>query len=207
MELAFGFRTPYLRSETTFYRDYVQLPVRLKLNFAPAQLLSHIEVRAALDFVNLEKWRFWVPDLPFQVRVGKTGAAELERLSAIETGVLALEGGDATIALVLRLGPTLESVSKGLYYSESSAADGPESHAGQRPGVGYSLTDWRGVDAGNHWFVAESFVLPAGYDLGSFAQELDASPLVVAGPLQTGGSLSLRRTTGPSDRRRGAARE
>jgi len=178
VHLAFGYRTPYLDTETTFYRDFVQLPVRMRLNFAPAQLLSHIQVRAALDFVDLRGWRFAAPGALQPFAVGD-GAGQSQR-GAIDAGadaeVIALQGPDATFALVLRLGPTLRSISKNIVYEEAPNADAPERVAGQMPAIGFRLTDWGDVERGEHWFVAESYALPANYDLDAFAAGLAVEP-------------------------------
>src|SRR5690606_27004816 len=138
IRLAFGYRTPYLHTETTFYRDYVQLPVRFHLNFAPAQLLSGIAVRASLDFRNLSGWRFAAPGAlsdPFTV-----GDAPAEAAASLATGLpatmLAVEGADTTLALVLHLGPTLRSLSQTIFYSEDLTPDDPEDVVGQMPGIG-----------------------------------------------------------------------
>ncbi len=178
VRLAFGFRTPYLRTETTFYRDFVALPVRLRLNFPPAKLLAGIEIRAALDFLNLAGWRLWLPGLSGDVVVGEAAAAVGRALAAAEGGLLALRGADSTFALVLRLGPTLATVAKKIYYRETAAPDGPEERPGEMPGIGFRLVDWGAVAAGHHWFVAESYALPAGYDPAVFASELELEPRI-----------------------------
>lgn len=180
IRLAFGYRTPYLMTETEFYRDYVRLPVRFQLNFAPAQLLSRIEVRAALDFRNLRGWRVHVPGRPpVAFAVGDRPEQTAATLAAgVPATVLVLAGADATLALALHLGPTLQSLRQTAYYRESEAADAPEDHKGEMPGLGFSLTGWGGVDRGEHWFVAESFALPPGVDPAAFAAALSATPAV-----------------------------
>jgi len=182
VQLAFGYRTPYLETETAFYRDFVELPVKFRLNFAPAQLLSKIHVRASLDFLDLRGWRFAAPGAiaaPFVVGVDSEGARLLVGSDA-DAEVIAVQGPEATFALVLRLGPTLRSLKKSVVYDEGPESDAPEALAGQMPAIGFRLTDWRSVDRGEHWFVAESYALPAEYDLDAFAAELAIEPVFSA---------------------------
>lgn len=186
IRLAFGYRTPYLRTETAFYRDFVRLPVRFHLNFAPAQLFSRIEVRASLDFYNLRGWRFSAPGvLTEPISVGATPRAALAANQVAEPPpILALEGADATFALALHLGPTLQSLRRTVYYREEIRSDPPESMPGQMPGIGFLLTEWGQVEAGEHWFTAESFALPAGADPARFASEMFEDSKVQVGPPQ-----------------------
>jgi hypothetical protein len=180
VHLAFGYRTPYLSTETTFYRDFVQLPVRLRLNFAPAYLLSNIQIRAALDFFDLRGWRFDAPGALAQpVIVGSVPGEALRALaSSADASVITLQGPEATLALVLRLGPSLQSLNKAIVYEEGPSSDAPEDVPGQMPGVGFRLTDWRRVEPGDHWFIAESYALSAGCDPLAFAADLALAPRV-----------------------------
>lgn len=187
VRLVFGFRTPYLNTETTFYRDYSLLPVRLRLNYPPAKLLSHIELRAALDFINLRGWRVLAPGMRTPIVVGeKSLVGAIAPSPSSGANVVVLEGGDATLALVLRLGESLQSVAVKLYYRESTARDAPEDQGGQMPGVGFVLDQWGEVGRGNHWFVAESYALPAGYDPRAFAAEVGVTPEITVGPVEHG---------------------
>ncbi len=177
VRLAFGYRTPFIRSETMLYRDFVQLPVSLRLNFPPASLLFPIEIWAALDFVNLEGWRLWLPDGSDPLLVGSVTEERMEELARVDdVSVLALQGADATLALTLRLGPSLRSLSKTVFYYEGASSAAPEDRPGAMPGVGFRLTRWDDVASGPHWFVAESYALPAGYDPARFAAELAKAP-------------------------------
>jgi len=170
VRLAFGFRTPYMRTETTFYPNFSILPVRLRLNYAPAQLLSDIELRAALDFANLEGWRVWAPGLAQPLRVG-AGARQPElRLDGVN--LVVLEGGDASFATRLLLGESLQSLAVSLLYEDGGDGDAPERVRGQRPGAGFRLTEWGEVERGPHWFAAESFALPPATSGPGFAAEI-----------------------------------
>ncbi len=182
VDLAFGFRTPYMRTETTFYRDYALLPVRMRLNFAPATLLSAIHLRAALDFIDLRGWRLWFPGSDdfwkVPLEVGKASPDDLQRLADVAVPLLAIKGDDAILALMLRLSPSLSSLRRTILYEEGPRAEGPEGHAGSLPSLGFHLTDWGGVDRGDHWFVAESYALAPEQDLAVFAAEIEAMPAI-----------------------------
>ncbi len=179
VRLAFGFRTPYIRTETMFYRDFVQLPVSLRLNFPPASLLHPITIWAALDFVNLEGWRLWIPGGRPSLNVGSVPPDVIRDLDALDdVSMIALEGADATFALVLKLGPTLRSLSRTVFYREGTDPDEPEDFPGGMPAIGFRLGRWDDVDRGAHRFVAESYALPAGYDPAAFAEELKLNPIL-----------------------------
>ncbi len=185
VRLAFGFRTPYIRTETVFYRDFVQLPVSLRLNFPPASLLHPINIWAALDFRNLEGWRLWVPGASPSLTVGSVPTDAIRDLAALDNvSMLALQGADATFALALKLGPTLRSVSRTVFYREDAVPDGPEDYPGGMPAIGFRLGRWDDVDRGAHWFVAESYALPAGYDPAAFAEEVTLEPILNVRPLR-----------------------
>ncbi len=184
IRLAFGYRTPYMETQTTFYRDLVQMPVQFRLNFAPSQLMSRIEVRAALDFVNLRGWRFAAPGaVPGSLTVGSIPAEVSRQIAAgVDASLLALQGADATFALLLRLGPTLQSLNKTILYIEDPANDAPERTPGQMPAIGFRLTEWGAVENGDHWFAAESYALPGGYDPHVLAAEMTVVPVVSVRP-------------------------
>lgn len=190
VELAFGFRTPYMRTETTFYRDYALLPVRMRLNFAPATLLSAIQLRAVLDFVDLRGWHLWFPGSDefsgMPLEVGSASPDVLQRLADVSVPLLAIKGDDAILALMLRLSPSLSSLRRTILYEEGPTAEGPEGYPGSLPGLGFLLTDWGGVDRGDHWFVAESYALAPEQDLAVFASEIEATPAISVRPQRIG---------------------
>ncbi len=183
VRLAFGFRTPYMKTETMFYRDFARLPVTMRLNYPPASLLSAIEIRAVLDFVNLRGWQLWVQGGGPARTVGEVDRATAARLSRVDdASVLALRGADATLALVLRLGPSLRSLSKTVSYFEGDDPMPPEEFVGALPAIGFTLSRWGEVDRGRHHFVAESYALPGGYDPERFAREIDLVPSIDVRP-------------------------
>jgi len=187
VRLGFGLRTPIFRSETTFYPDYVELPVRLRLNFPPAHFFSAIEVRALLDFADLRGWRLRVPSTRVDLQVGADTEEEGRGLDDLEVGVAALAGPEATLVLALDLGPSLSSLRRTLLYREDRRRHNPEEVRGELPGVGFRLTEWEHVDRGHHAFTATSYALPAGYDLEAFARERRRGwSIETTGPLAPG---------------------
>jgi hypothetical protein len=169
VRLGWGLRTPIFRTESVVYRDYLELPVRLRLNFPPAYFFRGIEVQAALDFRDLRGWTVWVPGGPVGI-VGAMTGSSMARLNARDGEWLALTGPEVTLALHLRLGDTFRSLRRQVLYREDDDA-GPEGAPGEHPAVGFRLTKWGDVDRGHHWFAAVATALPAGYDLDRFIGE------------------------------------
>lgn len=175
VRLGWGLRTPIFRTESVFYRDYVELPVRLRLNFPPAYFFSGIEVQAALDFRDLDGWSVRTPT----GRVGAVGAvaaADAARINRQQGDWLALQGPQVIIVLRLQLGDSFASLRRELLYREGADGEDPQDAPGERPAIGFRLTEWGAVDRGHHWFAAIATALPADYDLDRFASQ-DGLPL------------------------------
>lgn len=172
VRLGWRLRTPIFQTETLVYRDTIELPVRLRLNFPPTYFFSAIEVQAVLDFRQLRGWRLVAPGAPSSPVGG--GPAWTER----RADWLALEGPDATFILRLRLGETLSSLRTDVLWRENDGGEEPEGVDGERPAVGFRLTEWGEVEAGHHGFAAVAYALPAGADLQRFADQQRA-PLEV----------------------------
>ena len=177
MRLGWGLRTPIFRTESFVYRDFVELPVRLRLNFPPTYFFRGIEVQATLDFRDLGGWTVRAPSGPLAV-VGVTPKDRRVRADAPDGDWLALEGPDLTLVVRLRLGDSLASLRRQIVYRDDDGGYGPEAVAGEHPAVGFRLTEWSNVDRGQHGFTAVAYALPPGYDLDEFARQ-DAEPLTV----------------------------
>lgn len=177
VRLGWGLRTPIFRTESVVYRDSVELPVRLRLNFPPAYFFSGIEVQAALDFRDLRGWTVRTPAGASGV-VGAIDPAAAARLTAPNADWLALEGPSVTVVLRLQLSDSFASLRRQLLYRDNDSGYEPESVAGEHPAIGFRLTEWGDVDRGHHWFAAIATALPAAYDLDQFARR-DAEPLQI----------------------------
>lgn len=171
VRLGFGLRTPIFRTETTLYGDYVELPVRLRLNFPPSYFFSAIEVRALLDFADLGSWSLRVPGLRGAPRVDAMGREERRAVEDLQADWVALQGPQATLVLALDLGPTLRGLDRRVLFRNGPRPWPPEALPGENPGLGFRLRGWGAIDSGRHRFTATSFALPAGYDLDRFARE------------------------------------
>jgi hypothetical protein len=177
VRLGWGLRTPIFRTESIVYRDSVEMPVRLRLNFPPAYFFSRIEVQAALDFRDLRGWTVRAP-AGASVVVGSTDPAAAARLTAPDADWLALEGPSVTVVLRLQLSDSFASLRRRLLYRDDDDGEEPESVPGEHPAVGFRLTEWGDVDRGHHWFAAIATALPAAYDLAQFMRR-DAEPLQI----------------------------
>jgi hypothetical protein len=172
VRLGWGLRTPVFRTESFVYRDTIELPVRLRLNFPPTYFFRAIEVQAALDFRDLRGWGVrTAAAAPTPADDGGARAAPIGEW-------IALEGPDLTLVLRLQLGDTLSSLHREILYRSGDDAHPPEALPGEHPAIGFRLTEWGGVDRGQHGFTAIAYALPAGYDLGAFARE-DSAALTI----------------------------
>jgi hypothetical protein len=171
VRLGFGLRTPIFRTETTFYPDHVELPVRLRLNFPPAHFFGAIEVRALLDFADLRGWTVRIPGGGVELVVGDGPAQVPSGLEELEVDSAALVGPQVAFVLSLDLGPSLASLRRTLLYRQDHRRHAPEEIRGELPALGFRLTNWDQIDRGHHAFTATSYALPADYDLAAFARE------------------------------------
>jgi hypothetical protein len=119
VRLGWGLRTPIFRTESFIYRDSVELPVRLRLNFPPTYFFRGIEVQAALDFRGLRGWTVRTPSGP----LGTVGAIDDSRRA--DGDWLALEGPDLTFVLRLQLGDSLASLRREILYREGDQGSPP----------------------------------------------------------------------------------
>jgi hypothetical protein len=165
VRLASWLRTPIFETETLMSRDSLILPVRLRLNFPPTYFFAGIEVQAVLDFHALQGWQVATAGVPAVT----VGAGADGRLDGARGNWVALRGPDATLVLELERGPTLATLVPSVVYRDGDDPQPPESQAGERPALGYRLTEWSGVDRGQHWFAAVAVALAADADLGAFA--------------------------------------
>jgi len=177
VRLGFGLRTPIFRTESFTYRDSVEMPVRLRLNFPPSYFFSGIEVQAALDFRALDGWTVAAWNGPLGV-VGSLSVAVRDGINALDGEWLALAGPAATLILRLELGESFSTLRRQLLYRDGVEESEPEAAPGEHPAIGFRLTRWDEVDRGRHWFAAVATALPAGFDPDDFARA-DAAPLTV----------------------------
>jgi len=184
VRLGWGLRTPIFRTESFVYRDYIELPVRLRLNFPPTYFFRGIEVQAALDFRDLQGWTVQTAQGSAGA-VGALSADDVDRLNQREVDWLALDGPITTLVLRLQLGDSLASLRRQILYREDDAGGAPETVPGEHPAIGFRLTDWSAVDRGQHGFTAFAYALPAGSDLEQFARDNAASIEITAKEIGT----------------------
>lgn len=183
IRMRFGLRSPRFVSTTFFYRDFAELPLRIRLRVPPRYFFTSIHVRGGLDFRRLPgAWRAILPggtSLPATC----AGAAELRR-DGVAGDWFALQAfaepaPGFTIVQRLARGPSLESVRQSTWYRCGRAEDPPEGDPGQWPALGFALNDWDGVEGGVHTLTSGSYAVPLGADLDVFLATL-ATPLEVS---------------------------
>jgi hypothetical protein len=177
--IGWGIRSPTFGSDTYFYRDVAELPVRLRLNFPPTYFFRAIEIHAVLDFRDLTGWRLRAAGAATAVTVGATTAPERAHLNALPADWFALGNGEVALVQFLGVSASLATLTRRLSYEETAEPRPPEAVAGEQPGIGYRLSAWERVGSGVHWFASTSYALPAAYDLDAFRRERQA-PLAIA---------------------------
>lgn len=182
IRLGFGIRSPTFGSDTYFYRDYAELPVRLRLNFPPTYFFRPITVRAVLDFRDLRGWRLLTPGSAAPAVVGELDEAEIARLNELPAEWFALIGPSLSLVQTLAVSPSLATVKRQVLYEETQDADAPEAVPGEMPGIGYRLTEWNDVGSGMHWFSSTSYALPPDYDPRRLVRELAAGITIESRP-------------------------
>jgi hypothetical protein len=182
--LGWGLRTPIFRTDTLFYRDYAYLPVHLRLNFPPTYFFRGIEVLGVLDFRDLGDWHLLAQGLPAALPIGTLDEEQRRDLNRRPGDWFALLGPSVTLVQMLTTSPSLATVERTLVLRRENGWQKPERWKGEMPGVGYRLTDWNGVDRGQHWFASTSYALPAGYDVHRFLAERHSEPVLVSRTLR-----------------------
>jgi hypothetical protein len=170
VRVGFGIRSPTFGSYTYFYRDSADLPVSLGLNFPPTYFFHRIEIRAVLDFRDLRGWKVLGDGMHEPLSIGSISEQDVERLNHLPGEWFALIGPEVTLVQFLGTSPSLATLKSRLLYTEHSTPQEPEEVPGEMPAVGYLLSDWESVPAGQHWFSSTSFALPPGEDPRDFVR-------------------------------------
>lgn len=174
VRLGWGIRSPAFVSETFFYPDAAEMPVRLRLAHPPAYLFGDIRIEAWLDFRDLSGWQLQLAD--GQTRQLRPSDAPWSIESEGEW--FALSGPERTLLQQFAVGPSLATTRRRIVARVDPQARPPESVSGEAPGVGYRLEGWEGIDAGTHHLTAFSYALPRGVSPAAMRQDL-ATPIVV----------------------------
>jgi hypothetical protein len=169
--VGFGIRSQLFASDTFVYRNFAELPVSFRLNYPPTHFFWPIEVNAILDFRDLRGWELLVPGPDEPLRVGTIAPDRIERINETTGDWFVLRRTDVTLVERLHLGSSLASVRARLSYAETDDEREPEDVPGERPAVGFRLTDWNDVGNGQHSFTSVSYALPPGYDVRAFLEE------------------------------------
>lgn len=159
--LGWGIRTPVFRSYATFYPDYLDIPVVLRLRFAATHFFSDIRIQGYVDFRDLTGWSLLLPEDSLNDAIDGHTSPEEAALSERDPAWFALRSEQLTLVQFFGLSPSLQTVKRRFLYRDNAFAPfPPESARGEVPGVGYELTEWQRVGAGIHSLHAMSFVVP-----------------------------------------------
>jgi len=178
VRIGWGIRSPTFLSYATFYRDYAELPVGLRLNFPPTYFFGGIEVRALLDLRDLRGWSVRVPGGGEPIAIGGGMGRRKAWLNELTADWFVLLGPQVSLLERIALSESLAGVRVRLSYSEGDRPQPPESVPGGWPVIGYRLDRWEHVAAGQHQLSSISYALPPAMDAQEFIQA-SRTPLTV----------------------------
>ncbi|MFQ5665211.1 MAG: hypothetical protein ACE5I7_02145 [Candidatus Binatia bacterium] len=160
VHIGFGFQSPSIVADDAFSADAVDGPVVVRLPFSLRYLFADLDVRLVLDFRDLRRYRLIYGESATRaVRCDQSHAAPLADTEGADW--FAISGPAGTLLHHLRVGPSLRTVRRQLWYAV--AARKPSDGAPHLcPGIGYRLTGWGDVVRGTHRLGMVMRALPPG---------------------------------------------
>lgn len=146
IRLGYGLPEPTIIAEDFLTGDTFEGPVIVRLPFNLRYVFGDLTVRIFLDFDRLDGRLFTAGQAPTLIGC-REAFGHVDNVSADWFGMTGPEG---TFIHALRVSPTMQGVQRHLYVVADPEPDPPERAAGNCPGVGYTLTDWRTVGRGSH---------------------------------------------------------
>lgn len=147
IRLGLGLSPPEIIGDTYFTADTLQSPVLVRLPFDLRYVFGELAVRIYLDFKRLEGHRIFTASGPPSAISCSQG---LPGLDGAPADWFAMTGPKGGFVHALRVGQSLNGVHRTLYLTADEKPDPPEEETGNCPGIGYTLTHWRGVGRGTH---------------------------------------------------------
>ncbi len=183
VEIGWGLPSPVIIADDYFYADHAEGPMSISVPFALSYVLGDLDVRIFLDFRDLDGFELFAEGLGAAgVPVGKE--AQLPTPPPGRTTWFALRKGGMAFLHRIRLDAGLSSVRPTLYYTYApDRPDPPEAVRGERPAVGYRLTDWSSVGRGHYEIWMDTYLLD-----GAMAQD----PRAAVSSLSSVSSVTVR---------------
>jgi hypothetical protein len=187
IRMRFGLRSPRFVSTALFYRDFVELPLRIRLRVPPRYFFTNITVSGGLDLRGLPgEWDAILPGgelLPANCVPGREIAVDGVAGDWLALVSREMPAPGFTVLQRLHRGATLAAVHESAWYRCGAIADPPENQDGQCPGLGFILDDWSGVEGGEHTLVSSSYAIRPEVGLDAFLATLEAPLIVTVVPL------------------------
>jgi len=180
VRVVLGIRSPKVTNYDFFYRDCVENPFKLRFPWVPRLLFGDIKVRMDLDFTGLDGYSIsWsrMNDGPF--KIGDARLAKISKSDPPQVDWIALRGGGRMLIQTIAPSSDLQLLDRRLYYDDDpSTPDPPERIRGEHPGIGYTITGWENLAAGNHTLVSMLIDAPQDYDANLLLREYRTPPSV-----------------------------
>ena len=147
VNVGYGLSPPKIVMENFLTADTFEGPVVIRLPFDLRYVFGDITMHIYLDFGALDGHRIFTANRePVPVGCG----LPVPDLNDLPADWFGMTGPLGSFVEALRVGRTLQTVQRRLYVTASRTPDPPEGVPGNCPGVGYTLTGWRGIGRGTH---------------------------------------------------------
>ncbi len=186
VNLILGLDSPAFERDDVFYRDCLESLFRMGLPVAPRIFFSDIRVRIDLDFNDLDGYELlWSRMAMAPVKIGdREMERRIDERGSVPISWIGIRGGGRMTVEALAGSPELLLLDRRLYFNDNPGrADPPEHVPGEHPGIGYSITGWEKLGAGDHIFGSLLITTAKDYSPDVLLEELRTPPVATTRPL------------------------
>jgi hypothetical protein len=180
VRVVFGIRSPEVTNYDFFYRDCVENPFKVRFPWVPRFLFGDIQVRIDLDFAGLDSYTIsWSGMDAGPLKISDPMLQKIARSDPPRVVWIALRGGGRMLIETIAPTSDLQLLDRRLYFNDDeNTPDAPERVRGEHPGIGYTITGWENLAAGNHTLVSMLIDAPEDYDVDLLLKEYATPPIV-----------------------------
>lgn len=177
-----GIRAPQVTNSDFFYRDSVENPFRIRFPWVPRLLFGDIRVRMDLDFTDLDGYALaWSGTSGAPLPIAQAAASLKGEPPHAEW--IALNGAGRVVIQMIAPASDLALLDRRLYFHDDPATpDPPERVRGEHPGIGYAITGWENLSAGEHRLTSMLLTAEDRYDAGVLMREYQRPPAITVRP-------------------------
>jgi hypothetical protein len=182
VKLVFGIRSPRVVSNEVFYRDYAEDSFVARVLWVPRVFFGDVRVQTALDFVGIHGFSLmWssmgMPPLELD-EANRAPMTEIHR-NAPDARWLAIRGDGKIVVQTFMPSPDLALLRLQLYLCDGRPApDAMEGCTDPTLQIGYTMSGWEKLSAGQHRLESVLMVLPETANPDRLTAELGAELVV-----------------------------